>query len=175
MSVNVVLDKLSAHNDGVIGCLVTHGDQIHHNFADPYSLIDAETVGEETSQMFELMEALEDPNPEVSEVFLEMPNHSVFARKLDDGVLVVLNRPVDRRVFKRLKVGVNLFVKPLKRALDAPQAAATAAPVAPPSPAAPNPTADPSETAPPLAADAAEPAEPRRVKKRKRFYRGVEY
>lgn len=160
MSVNVILDKLCAHNDGVIGCLVTHGAATHHNFADPYSLVDATAIGEEANQMFELMDALSDPEPDVNEVFLEMRSHSVFARRLDDGVLVVLNKPVDRRVFKRLKVGVNLFVKPLKRALEMPQEA--------PAPAAPAPA--PAAAEEPASAPA-KPTAPRR----RRFYRGVEY
>ncbi|MEM8753017.1 MAG: roadblock/LC7 domain-containing protein [Pseudomonadota bacterium] len=155
MSVNVILDKLCAHNEGVIGCLVTHGQATHHNFADPYSLVDAEAIGEEASQIFELLETLENPEPEVSEVFLEMPNHSVFARRMDDGVLVVLNKAVDRRVFKRLKVGVNLFVKPLKRELTSPSAPAPR-------------TAAPAQEAPSAGGDDA-PKRPRRM------YRGVEY
>lgn len=145
MSVETVLNKLRDHNDGVIGCLATHGDASYHNFKDPYEVVDAATVGEEAQQMFELMDTLSNPETRFDEVFLEMNQHSVFAHRLEDGVLVVLNKRVDRSVFRRLKVGVNLFVKPLKRMLDDPDA-------------------------PPPGGDT-----PKKEVKKQRFYRGVAY
>lgn len=166
MSVNAVLDKLKEHNAGVIGCLATHGAESYHNLSAPYELVDAQTVSEEASQVFELMDSLEDPTAEFEEFFLEMKSHSVFAHRLDDGVLVVLNKRVDRAVFRRLKVGVNLFIKPLKREL-----------VKPPEPVAPPPV----EPAPAPQAQAQTQAEPVTEddgagrRKKKRFYRGIEY
>ncbi|MEL7464443.1 MAG: hypothetical protein AAFN79_10275 [Pseudomonadota bacterium] len=161
MSVETVLDKLREHNVGVIGCLATHGGASYSNLKEPYELIDGQSVGEEARQIFELFDGLEAPEAGIDEVFLEMRHHSIYAHRLDDGVLVVLNKPMDRSVFRRLKVGVNLFVKPLKRELangEAP-APAPAAKVAAPVSAEP----DQVETAPSGA------------KKKKRFYRGVEY
>lgn len=154
MSVEVVLDKLKEHNVGVIGCLATHKGQSYSNLKDPYELVDASAVGEEALQIFELFDALDGPEANIDEVFLEMRHHSVFAHRLDEGVLVVLNKPMERTVFRRLKVGVNLYLKPLKRQLAGEGAA------------------EPAAAAP--ASNEAAPASPGRQKK-KRFYRGVEY
>ncbi|MEL6794446.1 MAG: hypothetical protein AAFP78_13380 [Pseudomonadota bacterium] len=157
MSVETVLDKLREHNVGVIGCLATHGSSTYTNLKEPYELIDGKSVGEEAQQIFELFDGLSAPEAGVDEVFLEMRHHSIYAHRLEDGVLVVLNKPMDRSVFRRLKVGVNLFVKPLKRELqngDAPAAVSAQAAAAP----------QPDET--PAAATPA---------KKKRYYRGVEY
>ena len=156
MSVETVLNKLREHNVGVIGCLATHGGASYTNLKEPYELIDAKSVGEEAWQIFELFDGLSAPEAGIDEVFLEMRHHSVYAHRLEDGVLVVLNKPMDRSVFRRLKVGVNLFVKPLKRELengDAPVAAGAPAQAQP----------DQVETA------------PSGPKKKKRYYRGVEY
>ncbi|MEM7545785.1 MAG: hypothetical protein AAF367_09640 [Pseudomonadota bacterium] len=145
MSVKEVLNKLTEHNAGVIGCMATRSGQLHHNLKDAYALIDMSMIAEEAEMMFTLLDDLDEPPTDAQHVFLEMPGHSVFAKRLDDGVLVVLNRPIDRRVFKQMQVGVNLFVKPLSRALASDEA-------------------EPS----------AEAAAPKPGKKR-RFYRGVEY
>lgn len=167
MSVEAVLDKLTDHNEGVLGALVTSGEAIHHNFRDIYAVADAAAISEEASQMFELLDGLGEPEGEFNEVFLELSDHSVFAKRIEDGVLVVLNKPVDRRVFRKMQVGVNLFVKPLKRALDA----------------EPEKTADPAVKAAEAVGEALrssetetpEPAPRPAPRKKRRFYRGVEY
>ena len=119
MSVKAVLDKLAEHNSDVIGCLATHGGETYSSLKASYAMVDAASVGEEAHQMFELFDALDDPRTAMDEIVMEMRDHSVFARRLDDGVLVVLNKPVERKALRRLKVGFNLFVRPLKRELAA--------------------------------------------------------
>ena len=118
MSVDVVLDKISAHNSDVLGCVAKHGDVIHANLPEMYDLIDSAEIAEHAENMFALTDDLETDHDVFDQLFLEYANHSVFARRLDDGVLLLVNRPMERTQFKKMQVGVNLFLKPLKRALQ---------------------------------------------------------
>lgn len=118
MSVETVLQKISDHNADVLGCIATHGDKVHHNLPDLYELIDTDAVTEYASNMFTVTDALETEHEPFNHLFLEYAGHSIYARRLDDGVLVLANRAMERANFKKMQVGVNLFIKPLKRALS---------------------------------------------------------
>lgn len=124
MSVETVLDKISAHNSDVVGCIAKRGDAIYQNLPEMYDLLDTDGVAEYAENMFALTDGLQTEYSAFEQLFLEYENHSIFARRLDDGLLLLLNRPMERDQFKRMQVGVNLFLKPLTRALqdvDAPQ------------------------------------------------------
>lgn len=118
MSVQTVLDKLSAHNNGVLGCVATHGEQVHSNLPERYELIDTVAMTERVSLMFQASDELETEHDPFDQVFLEYSSHAVYARRLDDGVLILLTEPMERAQFKKAQVGVNLFLKPLKKALS---------------------------------------------------------
>lgn len=117
MSVDQVLEKISAHNTGVMGCIATRGERLYHNLPELYELLDARDLSEYAQNMFDVTDDLETDHPAFDQLFLEFEGHSVYARRLEGGVLVLLNEPVDRADFKRVQVGVNLFMKPLTRAL----------------------------------------------------------
>lgn len=117
MSVEAILDKISAHNADVVGCIAKHGDTIYKNLPDLYDMLDAGEVTEYAENMFALTDGLETDHAAFEQLFLEFENHSVFARRLEDGLLLLLNEPMERSQFKRMQVGVNLFLKPLDRAL----------------------------------------------------------
>lgn len=119
MSVDLVLAKMTAHNSSVLGCIVTHAGQVHHNLPDGYDLVDREAVSEYTTLMFQASDALETDHAAFDQMFLEFQGHGFYARRLDDGVLILLTEPMQSAQFKKAQVGVNLFLKPLKRALDA--------------------------------------------------------
>ena len=156
MSVEAVLEKLTTHNAGVLGCFATHGDRLHENMTDKYELIDAGAVAERVNLMFAASDALETEHEPFDQVFMEYETHGLYARRLDDGVLVLVTSPMQRSQFKKAQVGVNLFMKPLNKAL-ADAAAAPAAPVEKPA--------------------AAEEAQPEAESKGVigRIYRGVRY
>jgi hypothetical protein len=118
VSVETVLRKISDHNADVLGCIATHGGKIHHNLPDLYELIDTEAVTEYASNMFTVTDALETEHEPFNHLFLEYAGHSIYARRLDDGVLVLANRAIERAHFKKMQIGVNLFIKPLQRALN---------------------------------------------------------
>lgn len=118
MSVETVLDKISAHNADVLGCIASSGETIYDNLPDLYDLIDKRDVAEHAANMFAASDALETDHEPFNQLFLEYAEHSIYARRLDDGVLLLLNRPVQRAQFKRMQIGVNLFMKPLRRALE---------------------------------------------------------
>ena len=69
--------------------------------------------------MLMLTDGLETGQDPFDQLFLEYEHHSVFARRLDDGVLLLLNKPMERSRFKKVQIGVNLFLKPLAKALQA--------------------------------------------------------
>lgn len=123
MSVETVLDKISNHNSDIIGCIATRGDRVFHNLPGAYQVVDARALTEHAANMFTVMEELGSENPEFSQVFMEYQGHSVYAKRLDDGVLALVNKPIHRGLFKKMQIGVNLFIKPLKAALDAPEPA----------------------------------------------------
>ena len=133
MSVDQVLSKISGHNPYVLGCIATREGRLHHNLPEMYELLDAGAVCEYADNMFQATEALETEHAGFDQLFLEYQGHSLYARRLDDGVLVLVNKPMQRASFKKMQVGVNLFMKPLARALDE-------------EPGAEAPTADPSIT-----------------------------
>jgi hypothetical protein len=100
--------------------------------------------------MFALVDELENTSDTFEQMFIEYEAHSFFVRRLEDGVLLLLNTPIQRNVFKKVQVGVNLFIKPLGKAMVA-QAAE------------PEKTAKQAEQKPSAA------------RRAKRIYRGVEY
>ncbi len=120
MSVEMVLDKISAHNSDVLGCIAKQGERIYANLPEMYDLIDTAEIAEHAENMFKVTDGLETDHDDFDQMFLEFGNHSVFARRLNDGVLLLLNRSMERSHFKKMQLGVNLFLKPLKRALDEP-------------------------------------------------------
>lgn len=118
MSVEQVLDKISAHNTDVVGCIAKRGDTIYQNLPEMYDMLDTDGVTEYAENMFALTDDLQTDHAAFEQLFLEYENHSVFARRLDGGFLLLLNKSMERTQFKRMQVGVNLFLKPLDRALQ---------------------------------------------------------
>ena len=118
MSVEAVLNKITAHNTEVVGCVAKHGQDVYQNLPELYDLIDTKEITDYAENMFALTEGLDMEDEAFDQLFLEYNDHSIFARKLDEGVLLLLNRPMERVHFKKMQLGVNLFIKPLKRALS---------------------------------------------------------
>ena len=111
MSLNAVLDKLSAHNHDIIGCIISQDEKIVHNLREPYEVVDARSISDRAVNMLDLMNSLEGAAGDIDQVFLEMEAHSVYARRVGDGALVIVNKPMGRNAFKKVKVGVNLFIR----------------------------------------------------------------
>lgn len=129
-SVGTVLDKITEHNDNVLGCIVASGDVVYHNLPEPYHLLDIRSIAEAAGNIFALIDALDTDDGVFQEAFLEYQGHSILARSLDNGgVLLLVAKPVTRGVFRTWHLGVGLFVGPLMRAL-----AADEVPVADPPP-----------------------------------------
>lgn len=116
MSVEAVLRKLCDHNADVLGCIASHKDNVYRDLPDMYQLMDADGMREHAENMFTLMDGLDTGADAFDQIFLEYQNHSISARRLEDGVLVLIAKPMARSEFKKTQVGVNLFLKPLKRA-----------------------------------------------------------
>ena len=118
MQVNTVLDKLSAHNPDIIGCIVTQNGKLTHNLRDPYEVVGVNTISEQAEHMLDLMGNLEPDAGVIDQAFLEMEAHSVYTRRVENGALVIVNKPMGRDAFRKVKIGVNLFIKPLEKAMS---------------------------------------------------------
>lgn len=117
MSIERVLSKIVQHNEPILGCILLNGSKVHHNLPDRYELIDVLDVAENAESIFELAGSLDTGPHGFDQVFLEFEEYSFFARRMEEGVLVLLSKPIERSAFKKLQVGVNLFMKPLRREL----------------------------------------------------------
>jgi|GEM_PF-3404911 len=184
MSVEELLTKVSKHNSSICACVLSHGDQYHHTLTGNYEIIDPEELVELADNMLVLAESAPELGDQGDTAFVEYQNHSVFARRIDDNVLVVLTEPMNMSGFKKIHVGINLFMKPLKKALAESAAPAEpmvlrAEPVASRQLRATPPKAelhaDPAaQVDAPAEADTSE-TKPEEKPKKKRFYRGVAY
>lgn len=156
MSVDRVLNKIVEHNKEVLGCISLWDGQIHQNLPPRFELVQCLDVAEHADNIFTLAESLDTGRRPFDQTFLEFAEYSFFARKLEHGVLVLLTNPIERVDFKRMQVGINLFLKPLHQALSDNPAHAPAE------------QDTPSEPATPDAQDTPKPAGVR-------MYRGVRY
>lgn len=118
MSVEVVLDKLTANNASVLGCIASHEGRMYHNLPDLYTLVDIQDVSEKMGLIFGASDALETDHDAFDQVFLEYETHGLYGRRLDQGLLILLTQPMKRSQFKKSQVGVNLFLKPLSKAMQ---------------------------------------------------------
>ncbi|MEM9141311.1 MAG: hypothetical protein AAGB15_15890 [Pseudomonadota bacterium] len=130
-SVETVLGKIAHHNADILGCVAAYGDHIYSSLPDIYDLVDLEGVLEYAANMFAMTDILDTDKSQFHEIFLEFQGHSFIARRLSDGYLLMVAKPVPRSAFRRMQMGLNLFMRPLERALRATvdQEAATAASV----------------------------------------------
>ncbi|MEM7422630.1 MAG: hypothetical protein AAF334_02850 [Pseudomonadota bacterium] len=168
MSVETVLNKIREHNSDVIGCIVMVGGRLWTTLPDLYAMIDAAGAAEHAANLFAVTDGLETDHAPMDQLFIEFDNHSFYARRLEEGVLLLLNTPIQRAQFKKMQIGVNLFVKPLvreiARAPATPQIFSTS--LSAETAAAESPAAAISAGS----ADDAPPAQRRRL-----LYRGIEY
>ena len=140
MSVNSVLKKICDHNPLVMGCMAGKDDMIFREFdgingvlnadspnAKPFVIrsssgiegeIDVDAMHESAENIFVLMDNLGAGEGAFDQFFLEFKDYSIAARKLDEGVLVLVTKPIDHATFRKTQVGINLFLKPLNRALQ---------------------------------------------------------
>ncbi len=202
MSVEQLLTKIQDYNAGVRGCVFSSGQSVHHSLTGNYEIIDSDEFAELADRMLDLGDAAPELDGGSDTAFLEYESHSVFMRRVDEGVLVVLTDPMNMTGFKKINVGINLFLKPLTKAAKEPQVQAQPAAVSAPATsgaqganpmllrandpilrqrAAPVPEAPAAQVTPPEPPVEEVPRYARSesaeapVKKKKRFYRGVEY
>lgn len=128
MSVNAVLDKIVASNDGVIAALFSSEDNLRHNLTSPHDSIGAERLVENVTDVFELSESIDEDAFAFDDLTLGYDNHGVIARRVDGGVLVLLTEQMRRARARKLQVSLGLYAKSLMKEL----AKEAAAPVAPP-------------------------------------------
>ena len=118
VSVDQVLGKIAHHNSDVLGCIAAHDDHIYSSLPEIYDLIDVDAIIEYAANMFAITEVLETGPEPFEEVFLEFQGHSFLVRKLELGTLILVTKPVQRGAFRKMQLGLNLFLKPLQRALE---------------------------------------------------------
>ena len=153
MSVEAILEKMTEHNSDVLGCIAMADDRTWSNLPDLYDVIDRQAISEHAMNLFQVTDGLETDHDPFDQLFLEFESHSFYVRRLDDVLLLLLNKPMRRTHFKKMQVGVNLFLKPLQRAIADDGSSAKAPLVATPT--------VPDTTPPP--------------EKGRRYYRGTRY
>ena len=117
MSVEIVLQKICDHNKEVIGCIASHQGAVYRQLPAMYDLVDPDQLSEHAGNVFTLMDGLESGEGAFDRIFMEFHDHSIAARRLDEGVLVIIANPVARAEFRKTEIGINLFMKPLRTAL----------------------------------------------------------
>ena len=118
-SVDTVLEKITRHNSDVLGGIAAADGEVFSNLPETYELNDLEGLIERATNIFQVTDELGTGQAGFDQAFLEFSGHSFYARRMSYGVLILLNKPIQRRHFKKMQVGVNLFLKPLERALRA--------------------------------------------------------
>lgn len=116
-SVDEVLRKISHHNSDAFGCLATCDGKTYSSLPEIYDLIDVEAVVEYAYNMFAITEMLETVEETFDEVFMEFQGHSFVVRRLRIGLLILVAKPIRRGAFRKMQLGLTLFLKPLERAL----------------------------------------------------------
>ncbi|MEM7057002.1 MAG: hypothetical protein AAF557_05390 [Pseudomonadota bacterium] len=116
-SVKQVLRKIAHHNRDVFGCIATYDKATYSTLPEIYDLIDVDAVIEYANNMFVITEALETGDEQFDEVFLEFQGHSFVVRRMRIGLLILATKPIKRGAFRKMQLGLNLFLKPLERAL----------------------------------------------------------
>ncbi|MEO0911461.1 MAG: hypothetical protein AAFY59_00505 [Pseudomonadota bacterium] len=162
-----------------MGAVVRANGGIHHTLSGAYEAVDAASLIDQAEQILMLSSTLDAGEGTFQTVFLEYDQHSVFARQMDHGILVLLTAPMQRAGFKKVQVGVNLFMKQLNTAIDTALGPATPSPSPSPllreglriDPADARPR--PEKPADERAEAEADTAEER--PRKKRYYRGVAY
>lgn len=117
VSVEKVLAKIAHHNRDVIGCIAAANGQIFSTLPEIYDLIDIDGVVEYATNMFAIMDVLETGEEPFEEIFLEFQGHSFIVRKIDGATLILVTKPIKRGSFRKMQLGLNLFLKPLERAI----------------------------------------------------------
>lgn len=133
MSVQDVLNKIGDRYPEVIGALVCHNGNVHHNLTAPYDIVSADTIMETFSDIFECCAPLEEEGYSFGDMVLDFDSHSFIIRVIEDGLLVVLTSQLQRGQIVKLQVGLGLFARSVADALkNETGEAAPAAPAAAP-------------------------------------------
>lgn len=128
MSVEQLLAKVQTHNTGVRACILSSGNALYHTLVGNYEVIEPGEFVELADRMLELADAAPELGDGSDTAFVEYDNHSVFVRRVGEGVLIVVTDPMNMSGFKKINVGINLFLKPMMKALgEMPDVAAPAA------------------------------------------------
>jgi hypothetical protein len=160
MQIDAVLEKICGQNDDIIAALVLREGQSYHNLSGTYDLLNPGEILGAFEDAFELAQEIDVDGMDMCDILLGFDEHSVIARKIDKGILVVLTRQMGRQHLLKLQVGLGLAGRALERAFtETPPAAVPTAPVIPKAEVQAEPAPD------------AAPA----PKKKARFYRGVAY
>ena len=160
MQIDAVLDKICKQSDDIIAAMVLRDGQSYHNLSGPYDLLSPNDILGALEDAFDLGQEMDVDGMDMGDILLGFDEHSLIARRLDNGILAVLTKQMRRQHLLKLQVGLGLATRALERAFtEAPQAAVASAPITPKAEV----QAEPAPEAAPA------------PKKKARFYRGVAY
>lgn len=160
MQIDAVLDKICDKNDDIIAAMVLRSGETYHNLSGPYDLLNPRDILGALEDAFDLGQEMDVDGMDMGDILLGFDEHSLIARRLDNGILAVLTKQMRRQHLLKLQVGLGLAARALERAFtEVPPAAVPTAPVTPKVEV----QAEPAPEAAPA------------PKKKPRFYRGVAY
>lgn len=132
MAVQEILDKITARNDEVVGCIAMKEDRLYHNLDD--FDVDCGKIADTMGDLLALSDMLDDMDEPVNTVLTEYDGNCLVAQRIDGNLLVAVADHLQRGGYKKLQVGLNLQGRFLSKALE--EAAALPADVVPAAPTA---------------------------------------
>lgn len=160
MQIDAVLNKISNQNEDIIAAMVLREGATYHNLSGPYDLLNPGDILGALEDAFDLGSEIDVDGMDMGDILLGFDEHSLIARRLDNGILAVLTKQMRRQHLLKLQVGLGLASRALERAFtETPPAAVSPEAVVPKAEVQAQPVAEVAPT----------------PKKKPRFYRGVAY
>ncbi len=179
MSIEATLEKIATKVDGVLAAVLVHEGGVVAHLDGPYSVLPQDDIADLAISAFAMIDEVETVTGGAKSIAFEFENQSLLIRRIEQAVLLLILEPLREAQMRKLKVGVNVFLKPIKTLLED---------MPPPERAVSDMRAKtlrakrfepedllPREPEEPLSLEQPVRAEEKPEKKKKRFYRGIEY
>lgn len=128
MSVESILKQLVDHSPAILAGAIRQNARVDRVATGPYAVADCGVISDRLTGIFVLMEQVEDRLDRTENLYVEFDSHGLFGLRLDDAVLAVITEPLTASGLDKIRTGLEIFRKPLARALN--EAEATPVPKA---------------------------------------------
>jgi len=118
MSVRTTLNKLRKHNSAIIGGIVRAHGIAYNNLEGIYQMVNMHGLADYVEQILELTASLESDGDIFETTIIEYENHSLMIKPIESGVFILITHPLNSAGFKKMQIGVNLFMKQINLAIE---------------------------------------------------------